>query len=38
VSQQEAKSYLDLFERIRASAVPEAESTAFLKTLAEQLE
>lgn len=38
VNAKEAKSYLDLFERIRASAAPAAESTAFLSTLAEQLE
>lgn len=38
VSPKEAKSYLDLFERIRASAASETESAAFLNTLAEKLE
>jgi hypothetical protein len=38
VSPNDARSYLDLFERIRASAAPAAESTAFLSTLAKQLE
>lgn len=38
VGPEEAKSYLDLFERIRASAASEAESAAFLSTLAENLE
>jgi uncharacterized protein DUF5753/helix-turn-helix protein len=38
VSPKDAKSYLDLFERIRASAAPETDSVAFLNTLAEQLE
>lgn len=38
LDQKEAKSYLDLFERIRASVAPESESAAFLSTLAENLE
>src|SRR5262249_20110908 len=35
---KEARSYLDLFERIRSAAASEAESTTFLRTLAENLE
>ena len=35
---EEAKSYLELFERIRTSAAPEADSTAFLTRLTGELE
>lgn len=38
VSPEEAKSYLELFNRIRASAASTEESIEFLTTLAEELE